>query len=527
VKRLILILAMLALPLAAQAQDQQIDASAIYSSGDITMAPAGGEVLPDVGGTRNLGTLTRKWGAVNAAELWVETLVAQDTMATIGGRVLVAPTTSLVADLTTSATTIHVKANTLASGDRVVLQSNGNLEWMAVTSSASGSAGNYSYSVTRNLDGSGANTWSAGDAVLDTGASGDGYIDLYSVDGLIPGSTAGPTIVGNVRTGTTWSAVEPRWAIGNLEGLYGYSSATYGAAFGDPDGAWLKVDASNGVRIGYSGQTTIGISSSGAAQVTLSPQPSTDWDLGAFKFATSTGSLGMAGVADDDTRTKTLALAAYDEDDGGTTGFASVSVTANYHEHDASTQAEIILNSSNASTNISLSADDFITISAPLIKVTSSGGANVAQSSEPLNNIYATTYNAKTGAGTSAAGVTKNCDGTAHPFTFTGGIATACTAFSDLRKKHDVEPFTRGLSDVLKIRPIAFRYNADVGVGEAKHYGFNGQNLLSAIPEAMSRDKDGFLQISYSSPILATYANAIRELAAQLDELKWEMEHTR
>jgi hypothetical protein len=262
-----LMLALLALPVAAQAQDQQIDASAIYSSGDLTLGPAGGDVLPDNDAV-NLGSNAAKYLTLHAAELWVQQLIAADTMATIGGRVLIAPTTTLVADLTDSATTIHVKHNNLASGDRVVLESGGSLEWMAVTSSASGSAGNYSYTVTRNLDGSGANAWASGDAVMDSGASGDGYIDLYSVSGLVPGDSAGPTIVGDVRTGTTWNAVAPRWAIGNLEGLYGYDSAIYGAAFGDPSGAWLKIDATNGVRMGYDATTKISIDAAGNADIT-------------------------------------------------------------------------------------------------------------------------------------------------------------------------------------------------------------------------------------------------------------------
>jgi concanavalin A-like lectin/glucanase superfamily protein len=56
--------------------------------------------------------------------------------------------------------------------------------------------------------------------------------------------TAGPTIVGNVRTGAGYNAVAPRWAIGNLAGLYDYVTNTYGAAFGDPAAAWVGIDAS-------------------------------------------------------------------------------------------------------------------------------------------------------------------------------------------------------------------------------------------------------------------------------------------
>src|SRR5690606_22195727 len=112
-------------------------------------------------------------------------------------------------------------------------EGNGMFEAMAITSGPSGS-GPYTYSVTRNLDGSGANDWPAGSAVLNTGTTGDGLIDLYADHGLVQGSTQGPTIVGNVRTGTAYNALAPRWAIGNLIGRYGYATDTYGAAFGDP-----------------------------------------------------------------------------------------------------------------------------------------------------------------------------------------------------------------------------------------------------------------------------------------------------
>lgn len=215
-------------------------------AGDLVLQPAGVDVLPGSGYTVNLGALSNKYLALHAAELWVETLVAQNTMATLGGRVLVAPTNILTADILTGATSISVKYNNLANGDRVYLEANGAVEFMAIASSASGS-GPYTYTVTRNLDGSGANAWSAGDAVLNTGTTGNGFIDLYSTAGVLSGS--GPSIVGNVRTGTTYNAIAPRWAIGNLNGLYGYGATTYGAAFGDASATNVTVDATNGFRI--------------------------------------------------------------------------------------------------------------------------------------------------------------------------------------------------------------------------------------------------------------------------------------
>jgi hypothetical protein len=221
-------------------------------AGDLILDPTGLDILPATGYTRNLGALSNKYLTLHAAELWVETLVAQNTIATIGGRVLVGPTTTLTADLGSGATSIVVKHNQIASGDRVYLEADGKVEFLAVTSGASGT-GPYTYSVTRNLDGSGANDWYAGDAVFNTGTTGDGFIDLYSVAGVLSGN--GPTIVGNVRTGTTYNQVAPRWAIGNLNNVYGYSGDVYGAAFGDAADVWLGVDATNGIRIFEGGST--------------------------------------------------------------------------------------------------------------------------------------------------------------------------------------------------------------------------------------------------------------------------------
>jgi hypothetical protein len=228
----------------------------VSAGGALTLTPTGnllrfgitnGAVSPTIGYTVDLGVLTTKYRALHAAELWVETLVAQDTLATIGGRILVGPTTILAADVGTAATSITVKHNNLLNGDRIYLESDGKVEFMSIDSSPSGS-GPYVYNVTRNLDGSGANEWFAGDAVFNTGTTGNGFIDLYSVRGVLSGF--GPTIVGNVRTGTAFNAYAPRWAVGNLNALYDYgANNVYGFAAGNYSATWVAVDATSGFRV--------------------------------------------------------------------------------------------------------------------------------------------------------------------------------------------------------------------------------------------------------------------------------------
>lgn len=236
-------------------------------TGDLITDPAGNDILPNLNYDINLGMLSKKFLTLHAAELWVETLVAQNTIATIGGRVLVAPTNVLTSDIGTGATSILVKYNNLASGDRVYMEADGKVEFMAITSGASG-GGPYTYSVTRNLDGSGANDWYAGDAVLNTGQAGNGFIDLYSVRGVKSSGEIGPSIVGNVRLSSTYNDWAPRWAIGNLNGVYGYSGSTYGAAFGDASATNVTVDATNGFRIRSSTTNKFHADTSGNLSIT-------------------------------------------------------------------------------------------------------------------------------------------------------------------------------------------------------------------------------------------------------------------
>ena len=195
-------------------------------------------------------------------------VTAPGSSATIGGRLLIGVTVLLAADVTAGATSIQVNRNTLVSGDRIMLEGApggvAQTEFMAVTSAPSG-AGPYTYSVTRNLDGSGANAWKRGDAVFSTGQAGAGFVDVYSLRGVKSSGEVGPAIVGNVRNSATWNDWTPRWAVGNLKGLYGYAADTYGAAFGVPSGPWLKIDPTNGIRIGHDATTKVQVDASGNA----------------------------------------------------------------------------------------------------------------------------------------------------------------------------------------------------------------------------------------------------------------------
>jgi hypothetical protein len=136
---------------------------------DSRLNPAG-SILKD------LGDYNRKWRTLYAGELYVEQLVAQKVMATIGGRITVAPTTKLIADVNTTQTTVDVQDNNLFGGDYIYLMTAPGglqqIEAMQVFGGATAITGGYRFTVVRNKDGTGANSWVAGDAVISLAGGG-------------------------------------------------------------------------------------------------------------------------------------------------------------------------------------------------------------------------------------------------------------------------------------------------------------------------------------------------------------------
>jgi len=102
-----------------------------------------------------------------------------------------------------------------------------------------------------NFSGGGGSTanviYPKGTAIVDYGPSGTGFITL-SADGTI-GST--PNLTMATHSGSPWSAQTLLLRLGNLNGSYDYLSNTYGFATGNYAAAWIAIDPTNGVRIGF------------------------------------------------------------------------------------------------------------------------------------------------------------------------------------------------------------------------------------------------------------------------------------
>lgn len=156
--------------------------------------------MPGASYSGSLGLPNRKWLTLSAAELLVETLVAQDTLASTNGRQLIgASATVLTRDLAAGDTLFHVKTPFALNGDLVLLETGGKVEWIRLVSAAldcrvscgDAPGADYRYFITRALDGSPANAFAAGDTIFNSGQKDDGYLDLYSQRSTISNGYAG------------------------------------------------------------------------------------------------------------------------------------------------------------------------------------------------------------------------------------------------------------------------------------------------------------------------------------------------
>lgn len=104
---------------------------------------------------------------------------------------------------------------------------------------------------------------------------------------------------------------------------------------------------------------------------------------------------------------------------------------------------------------------------------------------------------------------------------------------SDLRLKQDVKPFEEGLSKLLQVRPVRFRFNGQLNTNpNREEVGIIGQEMEKIFPYMVSRGKtaenkadatpDDVL-IYNGSALTYVMVNAIRELSDRIVELEKQL----
>ena len=100
-----------------------------------------------------------------------------------------------------------------------------------------------------------------------------------------------------------------------------------------------------------------------------------------------------------------------------------------------------------------------------------------------------------------------------------GGVLTS-TNPSDIRLKENVLDIAYGLKDILKLRPVSYKWKNDK-VNQGIQFGFIAQEVQQVMPESIKEFGDDVKYLGLEKDaIYATLVNAIQEQQAQIEELK-------
>jgi hypothetical protein len=191
-------------------------------------------------------------------------------------------------------------------------------------------------------------------------------------------------------------------------------------------------------------------------------------------------------------------------------------------------KVQVLSNSPDRNTNTHLILSD----SANALKQLRMGWNNTSNYSYIQSTIFGTQGSilslneagGNVGIGTAAPTETLSVNGTASK---PGG--GSWSVFSDERLKNISGNFTSGLKAVMQLQPIRFQYKPNNSLGlksEAENVGFGAQSLQKVIPEAVTKNSNGYLMVN-NDPIIWTMLNAIKEQQNEIAQLKEQVRQLR
>jgi hypothetical protein len=208
-------------------------------SGDFDPYRVADHLIPKTTDTYDIGTSTLLWRKGWLSEL--DTIIfAENTITLLGGWFYITKyggTTQEDIDGSETQIDLGVSDSVLSAGDFIVFRQSLKVEYMELGSYVGANVWN----VTRDVDGSGANTWPNGAPFAAFGQEGDGRIELNAYD---------TPRISILKHGATYNAQTELIRLGDLNGLADYSSEEYGIFIGDYSGdKWMAYDETNSLRI--------------------------------------------------------------------------------------------------------------------------------------------------------------------------------------------------------------------------------------------------------------------------------------
>jgi trimeric autotransporter adhesin len=142
---------------------------------------------------------------------------------------------------------------------------------------------------------------------------------------------------------------------------------------------------------------------------------------------------------------------------------------------------------------------------------------NTPPGGTPVSTLMFISAAGKVGIGTTAPDSLLSVNGSADK---AGGGSWG--TFSDARLKTLHGNFTAGLSQIMKLHPVRYRYKEQNAMNirdRDEHVGFVAQEVQRVIPEAVTTNSRGYLLVN-NDPILWTMLNAIQQQQAEILALR-------
>jgi hypothetical protein len=139
-----------------------------------------------------------------------------------------------------------------------------------------------------------------------------------------------------------------------------------------------------------------------------------------------------------------------------------------------------------------------------------------------INGVNGQKVTVKVGIGTTTPDDNLTVDGTADK---TGGGSWG--TYSDRRLKNLDGSFNTGLSQILKMNPVRYRYKEQNAMGirdTDEHVGLVAQEVQKVIPEAVTENSKGYLLVN-NDPIIWAMLNAIKEQQKLIQRQQKQIAH--
>lgn len=204
----------------------------------MTMVTA--SILPSLAETYDIGSDTRRFRKGFFSEL-SSLIFKKDNIIVLDGRLLISKMASVLPAAVLSTDLAIDFGETMIPGDVLIMRSEGKMEYIEVGALESGTT----YTVTRDLDGSGANDWPEGEPFAVLGSEGDGWLEISAVD---------ERRFSVYAMGTTFNAAMEIARYGEIVGWQSAGFSGVGLAFGDfaNNKYFVSTDADGMVAVGLS-----------------------------------------------------------------------------------------------------------------------------------------------------------------------------------------------------------------------------------------------------------------------------------